>query len=874
MALPNYYTPFSGSPNNDTFGGAAVQPGALEDSWGGFGTKKYADYGAGDGAGAGGGGYNFDPVFSPDGRRIPVPQGASFGVPFSKVSPQLNASADPFSTNGAGADMGTRSAADPSGTSSTPDSFSAPYTNGFNFSAQSYNPSQYATLDTAANYANWLGASVNQTVPVGPIAPPPQYGLQFGTGMNGNNGETLNAGLVANSWEKAQGLYNDPAVALKQFNGQRAAELAYSHTPYTPTTAIQIPAQNGQPANYGGPPASTGQVPNWNVYDPSRPTTVANPNPQAVAYPKTGGNPYSPTYTPPPAGTPFDPAFPNYTPYGGNTPRNPAAGGGQVTGAPTGFLGGVSNGMYTGGSGAAGGGGNTGGSSADGWLANFANNTGYLENYAKNAGYQAPDSIFSALNGVTGRNPYIDAIHGVNTTNTAAQGMYGVPITNAYTDTLNGAAGTGFGVDTSGYAINGRNTDWNALNQYNAPVAQIGRTGDPIDQLPAWEAMKAAQERNIRQRGADLQEKFNVMGGRFSTAFGSAYGDYQNQAALDQNAQLTAAVTQAAEAAAGRKLQANTFLSGQEQARLNARASDVTQRDTTAGQLNASMADAAAQRRLAAGSQLGQIGTAETGYALDKAKAIGNFGYQDITAALQKAGMMGDQGAAEAALNADLAKSRSGLALQADSAARDRELQAADALAKMGFAGAGQLSAQDFQAWQQEQQAAAAAAQAAAQGSDAASRSIADTAAAAGNAMYGTSVDAAKALYGNEIAAANAMFNAQNQSYQNLMQYDPSIRQIGTQAATNLSTQLTNNLNTGAALGAQQFGVDSFNLDRLFQEYLRRQPENSPLLPYLAALSTAQPVMYQPQYKPSAFAEYAGAISGLVNAGANVAKAV
>lgn len=759
----------------------------------------------------------------------------------------------------------------PQSAGSSFDSFSSPYNSGADFSRQSYNPTQYATLDTAANYANWMGGSVNQTVPVGPLAPPPQYGLQFGSGMNGNNGETLNAGLVANSWQNAQGLYNDPAVALQQFNAQRAAELAYSHTPYSPATALQTPAQNGQPANYGGPPASTGSVPAWNTWDSSRPSTVSNPNPQAVAYPKTGGNPYAPTYTPPPAGTPFDPQFPSYTPYGGNTPTNPVAGGNQGGGnnPATGFSSGVSNGTYAGGGGqpvGSGGGGAAGG--ADNWMADFTNNTGYLTNYAANAGFQAPDSIFDPLKGAGGSNPYSSAITGANTKNQETSALYGAPITNAYTDTLNGAAKTGFGVDTSGYAINGKNTAWDATNAYNPAVAATGVNGDSIDQLPAWQAMVKAQERNIRQRGADLQEKFNVMGGRFSTAFGNAYGDFESQAALDQNAQLTQAVAAAQEAAMGRKLQANTFLSGQEQARLNARAGDVTQRDTTAGQLNASMADAAAQRRLAAGTQLGQIGTAETGYALDKAKAIGQIGAQDVSAGLQKAGMLGDVGGAEAALNADLAKSRASLGLQADSAARDRELQAADSLAKMGFAGAGQLSQQDFAAWQQEQQAAAQAAQVAAQGSDAAARGISDTAAAAGNALYGTSVDAAKQLYGTENAAAKAMFDEQNASYQQLMQYDPALRSIGVNAANTYSTLNTNNINTGAALGAQEFGVDSYNLDRMFQEYLRRQPENSPLLPYLASLSTAQPVMYQPQYKPSAFAEYAGAISGLVGAGA------
>ena len=735
--------------------------------------------------------------------------------------------------------------------------------------AQPYNPNQYATLDTAANYANWMGGTVSQTNPIGPLAPPPQYGVSFGTpGGNGTGGETLNAGLLANSWQLAQGLYNDPAVALQQFNSQRQAELAHSGTPYATATAVQSPASNGQPANYGGPPASTGAVPRWSPYDPARYSSTNAPITNQVAYPKTGGNPYAPGYTPPPPGTPFDPAFPNYTPYGGQAPTGPGAPGDPGPGP--GFLSGTGNGLYSnpvpgGGAGAAPG----GASGADGFLADFTNNTGYLENYAKNAGYQIDPSFLKPLQSAPSQNPYRDSVSGAGTTNAGLGSLYSTPVTNAYTDTLKGAAGTGFGVDTSGYAINGKNSAWDQANAYNPAVAVTGATGDPINQLPAWEAMVAAQERNNRQKEADIAERFNVMGGRFSTSFGSALGDFKNQAAKDQNAALLAAVAQASESAAGRKLQANTFLSGQEQNRINAKAGDATQRDSTAGQFALSAADNAAARRLAAGTQLSQIGTAETGYALDKAKSIGEFGAQDVGFGLQKAGMLSSQGQAEAALYADIAKSQSSLALQADSAARDRELSSADSLAKMGFAGAGQLSGQDFQAWQQDQAAAAAAAQMAAGGSDAASKAIADASGAAGSAMYNTSVDATKALYGTENEATRAMFNQQNQSYQQLMAYDQALRQLGITAGTNFSNLNTQNLQNGAQLGAQEFGVDSFNLDRMFQEYLRRQPENSPLLPYLASLSTAQPVMYQPQYKPSAFSEYASAISGLVGAGAS-----
>jgi hypothetical protein len=80
---------------------------------------------------------------------------------------------------------------------------------------------------------------------------------------------------------------------------------------------------------------------------------------------------------------------------------------------------------------------------------------------------------------------------------------------------------------------------------YLQNIAQGGGAGAPISQLPAWASMVGAQNWNVQQGADQLAEQFNNGGGLFSTAYGSAQGQYQNQARLGQNAQLLQAQTQA-----------------------------------------------------------------------------------------------------------------------------------------------------------------------------------------------------------------------------------------------------------------------------------------------------------------------------------------
>ena len=109
-------------------------------------------------------------------------------------------------------------------------------------------------------------------------------------------------------------------------------------------------------------------------------------------------------------------------------------------------------------------------------------------------------------------------------------------------------------------------------NQYLSPFASpagaqglqsiIAGGGNPINQLPAWQSMIGAQQRNIGEGQAALNEQLNASGNRFSTAFGTAAADYQNQAIANQNAMLGQMVAGAGENAQNRLLNASSTLGG------------------------------------------------------------------------------------------------------------------------------------------------------------------------------------------------------------------------------------------------------------------------------------------------------------------------
>lgn len=91
-------------------------------------------------------------------------------------------------------------------------------------------------------------------------------------------------------------------------------------------------------------------------------------------------------------------------------------------------------------------------------------------------------------------------------------------------------------------------------------VLDLAKTGTPIDQLPAWQAMIEAQQKNIGLNEANLREQFASLGNLKGSPFGGAMSGFREQTAKDQNAALLAAVAGAGESAQARRLAASTGL--------------------------------------------------------------------------------------------------------------------------------------------------------------------------------------------------------------------------------------------------------------------------------------------------------------------------
>lgn len=93
-------------------------------------------------------------------------------------------------------------------------------------------------------------------------------------------------------------------------------------------------------------------------------------------------------------------------------------------------------------------------------------------------------------------------------------------------------------------------------------LQNLSQTGEPIDQLPAWQAMVNAEQQNIQQNEANLKEQFASTGGLSGSEFGNALSNYEQGTTATQNAALTQAETQAQQQAVQNQLSASTTLSG------------------------------------------------------------------------------------------------------------------------------------------------------------------------------------------------------------------------------------------------------------------------------------------------------------------------
>lgn len=166
---------------------------------------------------------------------------------------------------------------------------------------------------------------------------------------------------------------------------------------------------------------------------------------------------------------------------------------------------------------------------------------------------------------------------------------------------------------------------------YLRGIAQNG--GYPTDAGPAWQAMVDAQQRQLQRNFADLQESFNVSGGRFSSDFGTAATDYWNQANLQQNALLAQMTFQAQEAARQRELSASSTLGSLGSSQL----SQLSSQDFQAELARQAQAFQAAQSLFGAGSTAAEQLAAQGSSASDIIAQLGAQG----ALALQQGGITG-----------------------------------------------------------------------------------------------------------------------------------------------------------------------------------------------------------------------------------------
>ncbi|MGC1580369.1 MAG: hypothetical protein WA766_02735, partial [Candidatus Acidiferrales bacterium] len=187
----------------------------------------------------------------------------------------------------------------------------------------------------------------------------------------------------------------------------------------------------------------------------------------------------------------------------------------------------------------------------------------------------------------TDPNTFLNPNGGVGAVHNYGHGLYGEPstdpgLTSNYEQWLNSQIGQGAApFDLSTQLATGGTTAPGQLNaplnpilqqlmQYfqtgqssipgSAQLTQLAQTGDPINQLPAWQQMVAAQQQQIQQGGANVTAQFNALGNLGGSPYGNALGQYYNQAELGENAQLGQMTATAQENAANRMMSTDQFL--------------------------------------------------------------------------------------------------------------------------------------------------------------------------------------------------------------------------------------------------------------------------------------------------------------------------
>lgn len=185
--------------------------------------------------------------------------------------------------------------------------------------------------------------------------------------------------------------------------------------------------------------------------------------------------------------------------------------------------------------------------------------------------------------------------------------------------------------------------------------------------------------------------------------------------------------------------------------------------------------------------------------------------------------------------------------------AANRTTAGATTLANNANSNLQQLSGQDFQSQQLGQQQQLQAALAEMQNSGSMTQLMAQLGAQGAQGLQQGAITGAQGLFGAENSAAGQ--NAQLQL---------ALQQLGLGGAQSLSQLYQSNLGLGNTLGSTQYSQQQSALNNAYQEFLRQQPQYSPLLPYLQQGANQLPSTFYPQYQPSQLGSLLGGIGGIL----------
>ena len=112
--------------------------------------------------------------------------------------------------------------------------------------------------------------------------------------------------------------------------------------------------------------------------------------------------------------------------------------------------------------------------------------------------------------------------------------------------------------------------------------------------------------------------------------------------------------------------------------------------------------------------------------------------------------------------------------------------------------------------------------------------------------------------------AAQGMFGTENQAAMGQSALTLALQQLGMQGGSQFNNAWNQNLQTGSQLGGQQYQLGQNELNNMYQEWMRQQPQYNPLLSMYYGAATNYPQFVQPGYQPGMLGGLLGGLGGLL----------